>query len=175
MSDKTRVLVTGAGGFIGNHLVDYLKARDYWVRGVDIKEPEFSDTNADEFELLDLRRWDSCLQATRGVEHVYALAADMGGMGFISGNHSRILLNNALINFHTLSAAQTNGGEPAAEAEIVEPDVEPDLEPELEPEAEALAPEPEPELEPADPNGDRSEPDYVPMSEWIDDFERRGR
>jgi GDP-D-mannose 3', 5'-epimerase len=59
--------------------------------------------------VLDLRRWDNCLQATRGVDQVYALAADMGGMGFISANHSRILLNNALINFHTLAAAQTNG------------------------------------------------------------------
>jgi len=104
-----RVLVTGAGGFIGHHLVTYLKEQGYWVRGVDIKHPEYSETDADEFEVLDLRRWDACLQATRNVEHVYALAADMGGMGFISANHSRILLNNGLINFHTLAAAQTNG------------------------------------------------------------------
>src|SRR5690606_32145212 len=98
----TRVLVTGAGGFIGHHLVTYLKRRGYWVRGVDIKYPEFTETDADEFELLDLRRWDNCLQATRGVDHVYALAADMGGMGFISSHHAQILYNNALINFHTL-------------------------------------------------------------------------
>jgi GDP-D-mannose 3',5'-epimerase len=109
VSKGTRVLVTGAGGFIGHHLVTYLKGHGYYVRGVDVKPPEYSETDADEFELLDLRRWDNCLQATRGVEHVYALAADMGGMGFISGNHSRILLNNALINFHTLAAAQVNG------------------------------------------------------------------
>ena len=80
----TRVLVTGAGGFIGHHLVTYLKERGYWVRGVDLKQPEYTDVDADEFEILDLRRWDDCLQATRGIDEVYALAADMGGMGFIS-------------------------------------------------------------------------------------------
>lgn len=107
--DKTRVLVTGAGGFIGHHLVTFLKNQGYWVRGVDIKYPEFRETNADEFELLDLRRWDSCLQATRGIEEVYALAADMGGMGFISRYHAQILHNNILINTHTLDAARVNG------------------------------------------------------------------
>ena len=104
-----RVLVTGAGGFIGHHLVTYLKERGYWVRGVDLKRPEYTDVDADEFEILDLRRWDNCLQATRGVNHVYALAADMGGMGFISANHAMILHNNALINLHTLEAARVNG------------------------------------------------------------------
>jgi nucleoside-diphosphate-sugar epimerase len=104
-----RVLVTGAGGFIGHHLVTFLKQRGYWVRGVDIKYPEFAPTDADEFELLDLRRWDNCLQATRGIDEVYALAADMGGMGFISSNHAQILRNNALINLHTIEAARING------------------------------------------------------------------
>jgi len=103
-----RVLVTGAGGFIGHHLVTYLKERGYWVRGVDIKNPDFTDIDADEFELLDLRRWENCLRATREVDHVYALAADMGGMGFISQNHATILYNNALINLHTLEAARQN-------------------------------------------------------------------
>jgi GDP-D-mannose 3', 5'-epimerase len=79
MPNSTKVLVTGAGGFIGHHLVTSLKQQGYWVRGVDIKYPEFSTTDADEFELLDLRRWDNCLQATRSMHEVYALAADMGG------------------------------------------------------------------------------------------------
>ena len=104
-----RVLVTGAGGFIGHHLITNLRERGYWVRGVDIKEPEFTDIDADEFQLLDLRRWEDCQEATKGVDHVYALAADMGGMGFISANHSTILHNNALINLHTLEAARENG------------------------------------------------------------------
>ncbi|NKQ36964.1 MAG: NAD-dependent epimerase/dehydratase family protein [Chloroflexi bacterium] len=106
---KTRVLVTGAGGFIGHHLVAFLQERGYWVRGVDIKEPEFAPTEADEFLLLDLRRWENCLEATEGMEHVYALAADMGGMGFISSHHSQILHNNILINVHTMEAARQNG------------------------------------------------------------------
>jgi GDP-D-mannose 3', 5'-epimerase len=104
-----KVLVTGAGGFIGHHLVTHLKRQGHWVRGVDIKPPEYSMGTADEFELLDLRRWDSCLQATRGVDEVYALAADMGGMGFISCHHAQILYNNSLINLHTLEAARVNG------------------------------------------------------------------
>ena len=106
----TRVLVTGAGGFIGHHLVTDLKRRGYWVRGVDLKLPEYKPTDADEFEILDLRRWDACLQAMRGgIDEVYALAADMGGMGFISAHHAEILHNNALINLHTLEAARING------------------------------------------------------------------
>jgi GDP-D-mannose 3',5'-epimerase len=101
-----RVVVTGAGGFIGHHLVTFLKERGFWVRGVDLKLPEYAETEADSFELLDLRRWDHCLQAIRGADHVYALAADMGGMGYISANHARILRNNSLINLHCIEAAR---------------------------------------------------------------------
>ncbi|MBX3299111.1 MAG: NAD-dependent epimerase/dehydratase family protein [Acidobacteria bacterium] len=109
MSDKTKVLVTGAGGFIGSHLVTFLREKGYWVRGVDIKYPEFGASDADEFKLLDLRRWENCLSATDGIDEVYALAADMGGMGFISSHHAQILYNNSLINLHTLDAARENG------------------------------------------------------------------
>ena len=101
-----RVVVTGAGGFIGSHLVSFLKARGEWVRGVDIKAPEFGPTDADDFLIADLRRPDACLEALIGAEEVYALAADMGGMGYISSHHSEILHNNALINLHTLAAAR---------------------------------------------------------------------
>ena len=104
-----RVLVTGAGGFIGHHLVTSLKERGYWVRGVDIKRPDFTDVDADEFLLLDLRDPGAARQAVAGTEQVYALAADMGGMGFISANYAQILYNNAMINLNTIEAARAAG------------------------------------------------------------------
>ncbi len=109
MDPLTRVAVTGAGGFIGSHLVTFLKNKGYWVRGIDIKYPEFSATYADEFLVLDLRSHDNCLAATEGIEEVYALAADMGGMGYISTHHAEILRNNSLIDINTIEAARLNG------------------------------------------------------------------
>jgi GDP-D-mannose 3', 5'-epimerase len=111
VDNTARVLVTGAGGFIGHHLVSSLRAPGYWVRGVDLKHPEFCATNASEFQVLDLRRWQDCLLATAEIDEVYALAADMGGMGFISSNHAQILHNNSLINLHCIEAARQNGVE----------------------------------------------------------------
>lgn len=104
-----KVLVTGAGGFIGHHLVGHLKSLGHWVRGVDIKEPEFAPTQADEFKLLDLRGFEACKEATEGMEWVFALAADMGGMGFISQHYASTFRNNSLIDLHTLEAARLNG------------------------------------------------------------------
>jgi nucleoside-diphosphate-sugar epimerase len=105
----TRVLVTGAGGFIGHHLVSVLKRRAVWVRGVDVKHPEYAPSAADEFLLLDLRDSAAARRAAAGVAKVYALAADMGGMGYISSHHARILHNNAAINLNTLEAAHHAG------------------------------------------------------------------
>lgn len=105
---EKRVVVSGAGGFIGHHLVKFLVQEGFWVRGVDIKKPEYEETSAHEFEVLDLRRYDNCLIATRGVEDVYHLAADMGGIGYITGNHADIARNDTMINMHMLEAARIN-------------------------------------------------------------------
>jgi nucleoside-diphosphate-sugar epimerase len=106
---QTRVLVTGAGGFIGHHLTNFLKQRDYWVRGVDLKHPEFGRTLADDFQIRDLRRWEHTLEATRGIDEVYNLAANMGGIGFIEQNKAMIMHDNVLINVHMLEAARQRG------------------------------------------------------------------
>ena len=106
-----QALVCGAGGFIGGHLVKKLKKEGYWVRGVDIKEHEFAPAAADEFLLLDLGKEENCQEALSldggRFDEVYQLAADMGGLGFISTAECEIMRNNALINIHmTHNASQ---------------------------------------------------------------------
>lgn len=101
-----KILVAGAGGFIGHHLVNQLKAEGHWVRGVDLKRPEFASTLSDEFHIADLRHFDSCLKAVDGMDDVYQLAADMGGIGYITANLALLTRNNALINSHMLEAAR---------------------------------------------------------------------
>jgi len=110
-------LVCGAGGFIGGHLVKYLKCKGYWVRGVDIKEHEFAESRADESMIRDLRNPVNCREAlmisSAGIrsifDEVYQLAADMGGMGFIHSAECDIMHNNALINANMVHAAAQAG------------------------------------------------------------------
>ena len=113
MANQVKALVAGAGGFIGHHLVNYLKREGYWVRGVDIKRPEFEPTQADEFMLLDLREAENCRAAlTLGegtFDEVYQLAADMGGMGFIHSAECEIMHNSVLINIHMTHTAAEMG------------------------------------------------------------------
>jgi GDP-D-mannose 3', 5'-epimerase len=109
LDQQPTVLVTGAGGFIGHHLTRHLIDKGYTVRGADVNPPEYEPSPAHEFRVLDLRRWESCLEATSGMDHVYHLAANMGGIGFIEANKAVIVHDNTLINTHMLEAARRNG------------------------------------------------------------------
>ncbi|MFC1900284.1 NAD-dependent epimerase/dehydratase family protein [Chloroflexota bacterium] len=107
-----KALVCGAGGFIGSHLVIRLKDEGYWVRGVDLKYPEFGETKADDFEIGDLRDPRVCAKvADQPFDEVYQLAADMGGAGFVfSGeNDADIMHNSALINLNMVEACYKAG------------------------------------------------------------------
>ena len=98
-----KALVLGAGGFIGSHLVKRLKSEGFWVRGVDLKKPDFSETVADEFVVGDLRRQSVCESVLDGFfDEVYQLAADMGGAGYIfTGDHDAdVMHNSAIINLN---------------------------------------------------------------------------
>lgn len=107
--DGARILVTGAGGFIGHHLTKFLAAKGFFVRGVDLKLPEFERSPADEFEILDLREKDASRHACRGIDLVFHLAANMGGVGFISSHKAVIMHDSGLIDLHALESARLAG------------------------------------------------------------------
>jgi GDP-D-mannose 3', 5'-epimerase len=104
-----KALVCGAGGFIGSHLVKRLKREGFWVRGVDVKYPRFSETEADDFILGDLRDMTVCREAVdTKFDEVYQLAADMGGAGYIfTGEHDAVVMHNSSqINLNMLEACR---------------------------------------------------------------------
>ena len=98
--------MTGAGGFIGSHLCRYLKSHGHWVRAVDIKWNNYISGYADEYLTSDLRRVNSALQAVKGTERVYNLAANMGGIGYITSVKAEVMRDNVLINVNMLEAAR---------------------------------------------------------------------
>jgi GDP-D-mannose 3',5'-epimerase len=105
-----RAVVCGGGGFIGSHVVRALRTAGWWVRAVDVVPPRYSPTEADEFLLLDLRDPAAAAMALEGgCDIVFQLAADMGGMGFISDAECEVLHNNALIDINMVGAAATAG------------------------------------------------------------------
>ncbi|CAF2011312.1 unnamed protein product [Brassica napus] len=110
-SEKLRISITGAGGFIASHIARRLKHEGHYVIASDWKKNEHmtEDMFCDEFHLVDLRVMENCLKVTDKVDHVFNLAADMGGMGFIQSNHSVIMYNNTMISFNMIEAARING------------------------------------------------------------------
>lgn len=106
-----RILVCGAGGFIGGHLVKRLKAEGYWVRAVDLKKNEYSESVADEFIIGDLRDFSLCEKVLKGIDEVYQLAADMGGAGYIftGENDAAVMHNSATINLNVAELSHRLG------------------------------------------------------------------
>ena len=105
MRVRGKVLVTGAGGFIGHHLVRYLVGQGYWVRGADIKHPRYEKSAAHEFRRCDLRLGDACRDVVRDMDYVYHLAANMGGIGFITAKKAEVVRDNTLMDIQMLEAA----------------------------------------------------------------------
>lgn len=105
----TRILITGNGGFIGHHLTKRLASEGNFVRGADVKLPEYEETDAQEFYKVDLRDFSSCLAVTKDIDEVYTLAANMGGIGWITSHLADIARDNVLINVNMLEAARVNG------------------------------------------------------------------
>jgi GDP-D-mannose 3', 5'-epimerase len=106
-----KILVCGAGGFIGGHLVNRLKSEGYWVRGIDVKENEYGNNNSDEFILGDLRNAEVVHNAVKGIDEIYQLAADMGGAGYIftGENDANVMHNSSLCNLNIVEAAVREG------------------------------------------------------------------
>jgi len=103
-----KILICGAGGFIGNHLTSFYKKRGFWIRGVDLKYPEYNETEADDFKILDLRSLENCYKSTSGgFDFIIQLAADMGGAGYVftKENDANVMHNSALINLHMVQIA----------------------------------------------------------------------
>lgn len=111
MNNKTAI-VCGAGGFIGGHLVNRLKSEGYWIRGIDLKQNEYGNNNADEFIIGDLRDPRVCEALfDREIDEVYQLAADMGGAGYIfTGDHDAVVMHNsALCNLNMVESSKNHG------------------------------------------------------------------
>jgi nucleoside-diphosphate-sugar epimerase len=105
-----RILVTGGGGFIGSHLARYLYQKENFVRIVDIKFDEYiPEKYYSERLKLDLRVWENCLSATKGIDKVYNLAANMGGIGFITEVGAEVMHDNVILNANMLEASRQNG------------------------------------------------------------------
>ena len=102
-----KCLVTGSVGFIGSHLINYLKAKGHWVRGVDIrgKNECYLNTKEDDYLQLDLRLFENTVKVLEDIDYVFTLAADMGGIGYITEYNASIMRNNSLINLNMLEAS----------------------------------------------------------------------
>lgn len=110
MRKKEKVLITGAGGFVGHHLARFLKKKGFFVRGVDIVYPKFSDlSDFHDFKILDLREFRNCKEAFEGIDRVYALAAQNGSIEYTTTNKADLLRNNALVNLNTAEACVQSG------------------------------------------------------------------
>ena len=110
MKRREKILITGAGGFIGHHLARFLKKKGFFVRGADIVYPQFSDlSDFHDFRILDLRDFRNCIEAFEGIDHVYALASQNGSIEFTTTNKADLLRDNTLINLNTAEACVRSG------------------------------------------------------------------
>ncbi len=110
MKKQEKILITGAGGFIGHHLARFLKKKGYFVRGVDIVYPQFSElSDFHDFQILDLKGYKNCSKAVEGIDKIYALASQNGSIEYTTTNKADLLRDNALINLNTAEACVRSG------------------------------------------------------------------